>query len=125
MYLFIEKGKRGGISYIYNRFSKASNKYLKSYDPKQESKHIIYLHANNLYGYTMSKFFPTCGFKWIDPNEFDLNKYASNRADMKKKNVSDPFWLGKKTHPGSHKIIFLSKITILLFLKIALFICIL
>ena len=43
----------------------------------------------------MSKFFPTCGFKWIDPNKFDLNKYASNRADMKK-NVSDPAGWGKK-----------------------------
>ena len=40
MYIFFEKGARGGISYIFNRYSKATNKYLKSYDPKQESKHI-------------------------------------------------------------------------------------
>ena len=52
---------RGGFSYIYNRYSKASNKYLKSYDPKQESKHIIYLDVNNLYGYAMSKFLPASG----------------------------------------------------------------
>ena len=26
----------------------------------------------------MSKFLPTGGFKWIDPKEFDLNKYISN-----------------------------------------------
>ena len=26
----------------------------------------------------MSKFFPTSGFKWIDPREFDSNKYISN-----------------------------------------------
>ena len=77
-YIFFEKGTRGGISYISNRYSKANNKYLKSYDPKQESKHIIYLDANNLYGYAMSKFLPTSGFKWIDPKEFDLNKYTSN-----------------------------------------------
>ena len=50
MYIFFEKGTREGISYIFNRNRKASNKYLKSYDPKQESKHIIYLEANNLYG---------------------------------------------------------------------------
>ena len=49
-------------------------KYLKSYDPKQESKHIIYLDVNNLYGFAMSKFFPISGFKWIDPNVFNLNK---------------------------------------------------
>ena len=46
MYLFLEKGMTGGVSYISKRYSKANNKYLKSYDPKQESKQIIYLNAN-------------------------------------------------------------------------------
>ena len=54
MYIFFEKGARGGVSYISNRYSKAKNKYLKSYDRKQESKHIIHLDANYLYGYAMS-----------------------------------------------------------------------
>ena len=45
MYILFEKGTRGGVSYISNRYSKADNKYFKSYDPKQESKHIIYLDA--------------------------------------------------------------------------------
>ena len=53
---------------------------MKSYDPKQESKHIIYLNANNLYGYAMSKFLPTSGFKWIDPKEFYMNKYTNNSS---------------------------------------------
>ena len=61
MYIFLEKGTRGGISYICNRYSKINNKYLKSYDWNKESKHIIYLDANNLYGYAMSKFIPTNG----------------------------------------------------------------
>ena len=78
MYIFLEKGMRGGVFYISNRYSKANNKYLKSYDPKQESKFIIYLHANNLYGYAMPKFLPTGGFKWIVPKEFGQNKYTSN-----------------------------------------------
>ena len=63
MYIFFKKGLRGGISYISNRYSQANNNYLKSYDPKQGSKHIIYVDANNLYGYPMSKFLPTSGFK--------------------------------------------------------------
>ena len=45
---------RGGVSYISNRYSKANNRYLKSYDPKQESIHIIHLDINNLYHYVMS-----------------------------------------------------------------------
>ena len=52
MYILFEKGTRGGFSHIYKRYSKINNKYLKSYEPKQESKHIIYLDANN-------KFLPT------------------------------------------------------------------
>ena len=39
---------------------------MKSYDPKQESKHIIYIDTNNLYGYAMSKFLLISDFKWID-----------------------------------------------------------
>ena len=77
-YTFFEKGTRGGVSYISNRYSKANNKYLKSYDQKQKSKHIAYLDANNLYGCVMSKFLPTSEFKWIDPKDFDLKKYISN-----------------------------------------------
>ena len=73
-------GARGGVSYIAKKYSKANNKYLKPYDPKQESKHIIYLDANNLYSCAISKFLPTSGFKWIDLKECDLNKYASNSS---------------------------------------------
>ena len=63
MYIFFEKAARGGVSYISNGYSKVNNKYLNSYDPKRELKHIIYLDANNLYGYAMSKFLQTSGFK--------------------------------------------------------------
>ena len=58
MYIFFEKGTRRGISYVFNRYRKSNNRYLKSYDPKQESKHIMYHDANNLHGYEMSKFLP-------------------------------------------------------------------
>ena len=82
MYIFIKKDTGDGISYISNKYSKASNKHLKSYDPKEESKHIVHLGANNLYGYAMLKFLPTSGFKWIVNGfkEFDLNKYLSNSS---------------------------------------------
>ena len=92
MYLFLEKGMRDGVSYIYERYSKADNKYLKSHDPKLESKHIIYLDANNLYGYAMSKFLPKSGFKWIDPkNLIQINTTAINEnADFEKIDLAYP-----------------------------------
>ena len=67
-----------GVSYISKRYSQSNNKDLKHYDRKQESKHVIYLNANNLYNYVLLKFLRTIGFKWIDAKEFDLNKYSSN-----------------------------------------------
>ena len=80
MFILFEKDIKGEISYISNRYSKANTKHLKSYDPKQEPKHIIYLDTNNLYGYAMSKFLPTDGIKLIDPKELNLNKYTSNSS---------------------------------------------
>ena len=39
-YLFIEKGLRGGISYIVKRYAKANKKYMNDYDPKKYSTFI-------------------------------------------------------------------------------------
>ena len=51
MIQFIEKGMRGGISYIANRYGRASNKYRSDYDQvNHPSIFIMYLDANNLYG---------------------------------------------------------------------------
>ena len=38
MYLFVEKGMGGGISYIAKRYSKANDKYMKSNDNNKPSK---------------------------------------------------------------------------------------
>ena len=75
MFLFIEKGMRGGISYIANRYGKANNKYMKNYNPEEASKYIMYLDANNLYGWAMSQYLPTGGFEWLTEEEVDLSKY--------------------------------------------------
>ena len=63
MQLFIEKGMRGGISYIAKRHSKANKKYMRYYDSSKRSKYINYLDANNLYGWAMSQYLPYSGFK--------------------------------------------------------------
>ena len=36
MYLLLEKGMRGGVSYISKGYNNPNIKYLKSYDPKQK-----------------------------------------------------------------------------------------
>ena len=47
---------------------------------QNEPNHIIYLYANDLYGYARFKFLPTSRFKCIDTKEFDLKKYTSNSS---------------------------------------------
>ena len=54
-YLFAQKGMRGGLSHIPKRFIKANNKYMQSYDVNKPSKFIMFLNANNLYGWAMSQ----------------------------------------------------------------------
>ena len=65
MHIFIEKGMRGGIYYIAKGQSKANNKYMIYYDGNKESKFIMYLDANNLYGWAMTQYLPYSGFKWL------------------------------------------------------------
>ncbi|CAH3146286.1 unnamed protein product, partial [Porites lobata] len=65
MLMMIEKGIRGGISHITKRYAEANNKYMKGYNPDEESTYIQYLDANNLYGWAMSQSLPTQGFKWM------------------------------------------------------------
>ena len=64
MYLFIEKGMRNGISTEMQRYSKANNPYLHDFDPEKETSYILYLDANNLYGWPMSQPLPVERFRW-------------------------------------------------------------
>lgn len=57
MYLFIEEGLRGGISTTSNRFSKVNNPYVPNV--------VMYLDANNLYGWGMSQPLPSGEFHWL------------------------------------------------------------
>ena len=81
MYLFIEKGLRGGISYIAKRYSEANNKYMKNYDPTKPSIYISYLDMNNLYGWAMSGYLPYGGFKWLkNVDGFDVNSISEKSS---------------------------------------------
>ena len=65
MLLMIEQGIRGGVSMISTRYSGANNKYMATFNPKQKFKLIVYLDANNLYGWAMSQLLLVSGFKWM------------------------------------------------------------
>ena len=81
MHLFIEKGMRGGISYTAKRHSKANNKYMEKYEQYKESVFIVYLDANNLYGWSMIQYLPYGRFKWLskkETNKSDLNSVGEN-----------------------------------------------
>ena len=64
MHLFIERGMRGGISMVSKRYAKANNPLVKRYDPSKPKKYVMYLDANNLYGWAMSTPLPKRDFKW-------------------------------------------------------------
>ena len=52
----IERPKRGGLCVVgSNRVAKSNNKCQADYDPTKESTNLIYLDANNLYGWAMSQ----------------------------------------------------------------------
>ena len=84
MFQFIEKGMRGGISYIANRYGKANNKYIKKYDEKAPSKYVMYLDANTLYGWAMSQYLPTGGFRWMTDKQINKINLATYKEDSKK-----------------------------------------
>ena len=81
MYLFIEKGLRGAISYIAKMHSKVNNKYMKTYDPTKLLKFKPYVDINNLYGWGMSGYFPGGGFKSLkNADNFGVNSISENSS---------------------------------------------
>jgi hypothetical protein len=82
IYTFLERSIRGGISQISKRIGKANNTYANgSVDPLAPITYLIYLDANNLYGWAMSQPLPTRNFRWLTPEEIeqlDLSVIADN-----------------------------------------------
>ena len=77
MLLMFQKGIRGGITQAVHH-AKANNKYMgEKYNPKEESSFLMYLDANNLYGWAMIQLLPTGGFKWVKPSQFRPDKIDS------------------------------------------------
>ena len=76
-YLFIEKGLRGGNSYIAKKYSKANNEYLNDHDPKKPSTFTSYLDMNNLYDWGMNEYLPWGRFKRLkNIDKFDITSIS-------------------------------------------------
>ena len=58
---------------------------MKNYDKNKESSSLMYVDANKLYGWAMSKKLPVDGFKWVDdPSMFteDFIKSYDEESDL-------------------------------------------
>ena len=84
MFQFIEKGMRGGASYMANHYSKANNKCIKEYDLRMPPKYIMYLDDNNLHGWAVSQYLSTGSFRWLTEKEINQIDLGKCKEDSKK-----------------------------------------
>lgn len=74
-FMFVENGIRGGISMTSKRYARANNPMVPDYDPNKPKTWLMYLDANNLYGWAMSQPMPTGRFRWMTEEEIaDIDK---------------------------------------------------
>ena len=66
MITYIEAGIRGGLTQNITHYAKANNKYLENFNPDNPQNYILYIDANNLYGWSMEAKLPYGGFKWVE-----------------------------------------------------------
>ena len=82
MLMMVEKEIKGGIYQAIYKYAKAYNKYMKNYNKFIESLYLMFLDANDLYGWVMSQKLAVGGFKWVKDlskfNESFIKKYDKN-----------------------------------------------
>ena len=75
VYNFVENSIRGGISMISTCHAQANNtSFPDTYVASRPSQDLIYLDANNLYGWAKSQFLPTHGFRFPQQEEISTLK---------------------------------------------------
>ena len=78
---FIERGMRGGISMVTERYAKANNRYMPDHEPSKPTSFLQYLDANNLYGWAMCQHLPISEFAWREPSPQLMNSILSLSED--------------------------------------------
>jgi hypothetical protein len=66
MHLFFDKGTRGGASEVKEPYAKANNERFEHFDRELMRSYLFMVDCNNQYGWAMSQYLPTGGFKWMD-----------------------------------------------------------
>ena len=56
---------------ISHRYARANASGIRNYDASKRNSHIMYLDANNLYGWAMSQPLPMSNFKWLTDKEME------------------------------------------------------
>ena len=74
MLICYEKGIRGGMCRAIHRYAKTNNKYMNNYDKNIDSSNLMYLDANNLYGWGISQKLPVNVFEWVE----DLSQFKED-----------------------------------------------
>ena len=69
MLLMNEEGIRGGMCQAIHHYAKANNKYMTNYNKNALITYLMYLDANNLYGWAMLQKLPVGDFKWIEKDD--------------------------------------------------------
>ena len=82
MLLMVEKGIRGGIFQATYRYARANNKYMNDYDKNFESSYLVFLDANNLYGWAMSQKLLINGFEWVKKLSRFNERFIKNYSEI-------------------------------------------
>ena len=78
MFLLYEKGIRGGMCIVVQKYAVANNKYMKNYDNIIDSLFIEYIDANNLHEWAMCKKLPIDTFMWEQDLSILTNDFIKN-----------------------------------------------
>ena len=85
MNLFIDISLLGGVSYARNMYLKANHSGIKDYNPDILTTWLLLVDCNNQYGWAMSQYLPTHGFKWVEDLSMfteDFIKNLKNEQDI-------------------------------------------